>query len=105
MNWLILLAAGFFEVVWAVALKMSNGFRQPAAIAACIIGMALSIWFLSVAMRTIPMGTAYAVWTGVGAVGGVIAGIVLFGESACVLRILSVLLIILGIAGLKLASR
>ena len=103
MNWLILIAAGLFEVVWAVALKMSNGFRNVAADVAFVAGMALSVWLLSVAMKTIPMGTAYAVWTGVGAVGGFLAGIVLFGESASAMRIASAALIVAGIVGLKLA--
>ena len=94
MGWLILIVAGLFEVVWAVALKMSNGFRNVAADVAFVAGMALSVWLLSVAMKTIPMGTAYAVWTGVGAVGGFLAGIVLFGESASALRVASAALIV-----------
>lgn len=105
MNWIILIAAGLTEVVWAVALKMSNGFRNLAADAVCVAGMALSFWFLSTAMKTIPMGTAYAVWTGIGAVGSVIAGIVAFGESASALRIVSAVLIVAGIVGLKIASK
>ena len=103
MNWLILIVAGLSEVVWATALKMSNGFRNPLADAAFVAGMALSVWLLAVAMKTIPMGTAYAVWTGVGAVGGFVAGIALFGESASALRIASAALIVAGIVGLKLA--
>lgn len=105
MGWLILIVAGLFEVVWAVALKMSNGFRNVAADVAFVAGMALSVWLLSVAMKTIPMGTAYAVWTGVGAVGGFLAGIVLFGESASALRVASAALIVAGIVGLKLAAK
>ena len=105
MNWIILIVAGLFEVVWAVALKMSNGFRNVVADVAFVVGMALSVWLLAVAMKTIPMGTAYAVWTGVGAVGGFVAGIVLFGESASALRIASAALIVAGIVGLKLAAR
>lgn len=105
MSWLILIVAGLFEVVWAVALKMSNGFRNVAADVAFVAGMALSVWLLSVAMKTIPMGTAYAVWTGVGAVGGFLAGIVLFGESASALRVASAALIVAGIIGLKLAAK
>ena len=96
MNWLILIVAGIFEVVWATALKMSNGFRNPLADVVCAVGMALSVWLLAVAMKTIPMGTAYAVWTGIGAIGGV-------GESASALRIASAALIVAGIVGLKLA--
>ena len=105
MNWIILIVAGLFEVVWAVALKMSNGFRNVVADVAFVVGMALSVWLLAVAMKTIPMGTAYAVWTGVGAVGGFVAGIVLFGESASALRIASAALIVAGIIGLKLAAK
>ena len=105
MNWIILIVAGLFEVVWAVALKMSNGFRNVMADVAFVVGMALSVWLLSVAMKTIPMGTAYAVWTGVGAVGGFVAGVVMFGESASALRIASAALIVAGIVGLKLAAR
>ena len=105
MNWIILIAAGLSEVVWAVALKMSNGFRNLAADAVCVAGMALSFWLLSTAMKTLPMGTAYAIWTGVGAVGGVVVGIVAFGESASAVRIASVALIVAGIIGLKLASK
>ena len=105
MNWLILIIAGLFEVVWATALKMSNGFRNPLADAVFVAGMALSVWLLAVAMKSIPMGTAYAVWTGVGAVGGFVAGIALFGESASALRIASAALIVAGIVGLKLAAK
>ena len=103
MNWMILITAGLFEVVWATALKMSNGFRNPLADVVCVVGMALSFWFLSIAMKTLPMGTAYAVWTGIGAVGGVVVGIAMFGESASALRIASAVLIVAGIVGLKIA--
>jgi len=101
----MLIVAGLFEIVWAVALKMSNGFRNVAADVVFIAGMAVSVWLLAVAMRSIPMGTAYAVWTGVGAVGGFVAGIALFGESASALRIASAALIVAGIVGLKLAAK
>ena len=103
MNWMILITAGLFEVVWATALKMSNGFRNPIADVVCVVGMALSFWFLSIAMKTLPMGTAYAVWTGIGAVGGVAVGIAMFGESASALRIASAALIVAGVVGLKIA--
>ena len=103
MNWMILITAGLFEVVWATALKMSNGFRNPLADVVCVVGMALSFWFLSIAMKTLPMGTAYAVWTGIGAVGGVAVGIAMFGESASALRIASAALIVAGVVGLKIA--
>ena len=104
MNWLILIVAGLFEVVWAVALKMSNGFKNITADAVFVGGMAASVWLLAVAMKSIPMGTAYAVWTGVGAVGGFVAGIALFGESASALRIASAALIVAGIAATFVAS-
>ncbi len=105
MNWLILIVAGLFEVVWATALKMSNGFRNPLADVVFVAGMALSVWLLAVAMKTIPTGTAYAVWTGIGAIGGVVVGIIAFGESASALRIASAALIVAGIVGLKLAAK
>ena len=105
MNWLILIVAGLFEVVWAVALKKSDGFRNVWADAVSLVGMVSSMWLLSLSLRTIPLGTAYAVWTGVGAIGGFVAGIVLFGESASALRIASAALIVAGIVGLKLATK
>ena len=105
MNWLVLLAAGLFEVVWATALKMSNGFANVKADIVCAVGMALSVWLLSVAMKSVPMGTAYAVWTGIGAIGGVIVGIIMFGEAATLLRLTSAALIVIGIVGLKLSAR
>ncbi len=104
MNWIILFCAGAFEVVWAVALKKSDGFRNLWADAVLIVGMALSMWFLSLSLRTIPLGTAYAIWTGIGAVGGLVAGIVIFGEPATAMRLVSAALIVAGIVGLKLAA-
>ena len=105
MSWIILVAAGLFEVVWAAALKMSNGFTNIKADILFVIGMALSVGLLSLAMKAIPMGTAYAVWTGIGAVGGVVAGLIFFGESASILRLVSIALIIIGILGLKLTTK
>ena len=104
MSWMILIIAGISEVVWATALKMSNGFTNVKADIVFVIGTAMSVWLLSVAMKSIPMGTAYAVWTGIGAIGGVIVGIIMFGEAATLLRLASVVLIIIGIAGLKLSA-
>ena len=101
---MILIIAGISEVVWATALKMSNGFTNVKADIVFVIGTAMSVWLLSVAMKSIPMGTAYAVWTGIGAIGGVIVGIIMFGEAATLLRLASVVLIIIGIAGLKLSA-
>ena len=105
MNWLLLLGAGAFEVVWTVALKKSDGFRNIWADAMFLVGMAASMWLLSLSLRTIPLGTAYAVWTGIGAIGGVVVGIIAFGESASALRIASAALIVSGIVGLKLATK
>lgn len=104
MNWIILFVAGIFEIVWAVSLKLSNGFQNIKASVAFVVGMILSMWFLSLSLRTIPLGTAYAIWTGIGAVGGFIAGIVFFGESASAFRLCSAALIVAGIVGLKLAA-
>ena len=101
----ILIVARFFEVVWATAQKMSSGFRNPLADIVCAVGMVLSVWLLAVALKTIQMGAAYAVWTGIGAIGGVAVGIIAFGESASALRIASAVLIVAGIVGLKLAAK
>lgn len=105
MNWILLLGAGACEVVWAVALKKSDGFKNIAADTVFLAGMAASMWLLSLSLRAIPLGTAYAVWTGIGAVGGLAAGIFLFGESASVLRLASAALIVAGIVGLKLSAK
>ncbi len=101
MSWLILFFAGLFEVGWAVGLKYTEGFTRPLPTALTIAAMAASLGLLGLAMRDLPLGTAYAIWTGVGAVGTVIAGIVLFGESMALVRIASVGLIIAGLVGLK----
>ena len=105
MAWFLLFTAGLFECGWAIALKYSDGFTRPMPAVAAITGAIISFWLLSVAMKSIPMGTAYAVWTGIGAVGVAILGMILFGESRDVLRILCLLLIVSGIIGLKLLSR
>ena len=104
MNWLLLLGAGAFEDVWSVALKKADGFRNLWADAMFLFGMVASMWLLSLSLRTIPLGTAYAIWTGIGAVGGLMAGIILFGEPATALRLASAALIVTGIVGLKLAA-
>ncbi|MBR1870943.1 MAG: multidrug efflux SMR transporter [Kiritimatiellae bacterium] len=103
MNWVILLVAGFMEVVWAAALKYSCGFTRilPAIIA---LGVSTaSVGMLAIAVRTIPLGAAYAVWTGFGAVGGVLAGAFLFGEPLSAMRLACASLIVVGIVGLKIA--
>ncbi|MDB7012133.1 quaternary ammonium compound efflux SMR transporter SugE [Escherichia coli] len=104
MSWIILVIAGLLEVVWAVGLKYAHGFSRltPSVITvtAMIVSMALLAW----AMKSLPVGTAYAVWTGIGAVGAAITGIVLLGESANPMRLASLALIVLGIIGLKLST-
>ena len=104
MDWLILTIAGLLEVVWAVGLKYSEGFTRFWPSVGTIIAMVLSVVLLSLAMRSLPMGTAYAVWVGIGAVGTVIMGIFLFNEPTSAMRLISVAMIIIGIVGLKLAT-
>ena len=99
MAWLTLVAAGLFEIGWAVGLKAANG--RPLILAATIVAMVISVAPLYLAMRDLPLGTAYAVWTGIGAVGTVVVGILAFGESADAVRLLCIGLIVAGIAGLK----
>ena len=94
MSWIILFFAGLFEVGWAVGLKYTDGFSKPLPTALTIVAMAISLGLLGLAVKELPLGTAYAVWTGVGAVGTVIAGIILFGESMALFRLASVALII-----------
>ena len=89
MSWIILFFAGLFEVGWAVGLKYTDGFSKPLPTALTIAAMAISLGLLGLAMKELPLGTAYAIWTGVGAVGTVIAGIILFGESMALFRLAS----------------
>jgi quaternary ammonium compound-resistance protein SugE len=102
MAWVYLVIAGLFEIVWAIALKYADGFTKlwPSAIA--IVGMILSVVLLELSLRTLPVGTAYAVWTGIGTVGAAILGMILFQEPATAIRIGCIGLIVCGIAGLKL---
>ncbi|RZO83745.1 MAG: quaternary ammonium compound efflux SMR transporter SugE [Oceanococcus sp.] len=104
MNWFILLVAGLFEVVWAVGLKYTEGFTRPLPSLITLVAMGLSFYLLSMALRQLPLGTAYAVWVGVGAVGTAVVGILWLGESATPLKLVSLGLVVAGIAGLKLAS-
>jgi len=104
MAWIVLFIAGLLEVVWAVGLKYTHGFSRLWPSVITLTAMVVSIVLLSWAMKTLPTGTAYAVWTGIGAVGAAIAGIVLLGESASAARLISLSLIILGILGLKLST-
>ncbi|HBZ94094.1 MAG TPA: quaternary ammonium compound-resistance protein SugE [Pseudomonas sp.] len=103
MSWIILFFAGLFEVGWAVGLKYTDGFSKPLPTALTVAAMAISLGLLGLAMKELPLGTAYAIWTGVGAVGTVIAGIILFGESMALLRLASVAMIVCGLVGLKLS--
>lgn len=104
MAWIALIAAGVFEVVWSVALKYSEGFRVPVPTIVTVAGMAASFALLSVALRTLPLGTVYAVWTGIGMLGTVLFGAFFLGEALGMVRVLCVGLIIAGVAGLRLAS-
>ncbi|MDE3735091.1 MULTISPECIES: quaternary ammonium compound efflux SMR transporter SugE [Pseudomonas] len=103
MSWIILFFAGLFEVGWAVGLKYTDGFSKPLPTALTVAAMLVSLGLLGLAMKELPLGTAYAIWTGVGAVGTVIAGVILFGESMALVRLLSVALIVCGLIGLKLS--
>ena len=104
MAWLILVVAGLFEIGWAVGLKYTEGFTRFWPSVGTVTAMVVSVGLLGLAMRTLPVGTAYAVWTGIGALGTVILGMLLFGEPATVLRLVCVGLILAGIVGLKLTA-
>ncbi|HDR2406370.1 TPA: quaternary ammonium compound efflux SMR transporter SugE [Enterobacter asburiae] len=104
MSWIILFIAGLLEVVWAIGLKYTHGFTRLTPSVITVTAMIVSIVLLSLAMRSLPVGTAYAVWTGIGAVGAAITGILLLGESASLARIASLALIVAGIIGLKLST-
>jgi len=104
MGWLYLLGAGIAEIGWAVGLKYTEGFTRPVPTALTVCSMAVSLGLLGLALRELPLGTAYAIWTGIGTVGTVLLGVLLFGEAATVIRLACVGLILAGIVGLKLAS-
>ena len=104
MPWLFLLVAGLLEVGWAYGMKLSEGFTRPAPTAATFAMMLASFGLLSLAMRSLPLGTAYAVWTGIGTVGTAVFGMLMMGEPAGALRLLSIGLIVAGIVGLKLLT-
>lgn len=104
MAWVILVVAGLLEVCWAISLKYTEGFTRLLPTAITVVAMVLSMGLLGLAVRSLPIGTAYAVWTGIGTVGTVIVGILLLGEPATVLRLACVLLILTGIVGLKLVT-
>ena len=104
MAWLELLIAGGLEVFWSTFLKLSEGFSRPLYSVIAVVGMIFSFLFLAQATKVLPLGTAYAVWTGIGAVGAVIVGIVLFKEPVTAVRMLFVVLLLTGIIGLKATS-
>ena len=104
MSWTILFIAGIFEIFWAVGLKYSDGFTKLFPTIFTIVTMIISFYLLSLALKALPIGTAYAVWVGIGTVGIVIAGIMLFGESMTLIRVISILFILIGIVGLKFTT-
>ncbi len=104
MAWICLVLAGLLEIVWAIGLKYTDGFTRVLPSAITVAAMIASVYFLALAVRSIPIGTGYAVWTGIGAVGVAILGMVLFDEPRTLLRVASILLIVAGIAGLKLVT-
>jgi len=104
MDWIILSVAGAFEIVWAAGLKFTEGFTRLWPSLGTVVAMAISMALLAQALKTIPVGTGYAVWTGIGAAGTAIVGMILFDESRNVIRIICIGLIIAGILGLKFSS-
>lgn len=104
MSWVFLFIAGGFEIVWAIGLKYTDGFTRLWPSVGTLVAMGVSFLFLSYALKVIPIGTAYAVWTGIGAVGVAVLGMILFGESRDAFRLLCILVIVGGIAGLKYSS-
>lgn len=104
MHWLILFVAGLFEIGWAVGLKYTEGFTRFWPSVGTVLSMVISVGLLGIALKSLPVGTAYAIWVGVGTVGTAIVGIVLLGESSSFMRLLSLFLIVVGIVGLKLAT-
>ena len=102
MHWMFLFIAGLFEISWAVGLKFSHGFTQLIPSVLTVAGMVASFYFLSLALKNLPLGTAYAIWTGIGTLGTVILGIILFKEPVTAMRLFCIALILSGITGLKL---
>ena len=104
MSWLLLVAAGLFEIAWAIGLEYSNGLSKPLPTAGTVVALVISMVLLASAVKELPIGTAYAVWTGIGAVGTATLGIVLFDEPATSARLLFISVIVVGIVGLHLVS-
>jgi quaternary ammonium compound-resistance protein SugE len=105
MSWFVLILAGLFEVAWAVGLKYTDGFRRPFATLLVVLAIAVSMILLSWAARTLPIGTAYAVWVGIGAFGAAVLGVVLFHEPLTLSRVLFLALLLISVAGLKVTSQ
>ncbi len=104
MAWFILFLTGICEIAWAIGLKYSEGFSKPLASVATLSALVISFVLLGIALRTLPLGVAYGIWVGIGAVGTGVMGILLFGEAVSLFKLMSLALIVIGIAGLKLAS-
>lgn len=104
MTWFILVVAGLLEIVWATAMKQSDGFTRVTPTAIMLVGMVASFWLLAVAMRQLPLGTAYMVWTGIGAIGSFVLGVIMFGEPVTTARLFAAGLILAGILAMKMAS-
>ena len=104
MHWTYLFVAGLFEIGWAIGLKYTQGFTRPLPTLLTVASMVVSLWMLGLALKALPVGTAYAVWTGIGTVGTAILGIALLGEPATLMRLACIGLIVAGIVGLKLAA-
>ncbi|TYP67201.1 quaternary ammonium compound-resistance protein SugE [Stutzerimonas stutzeri] len=104
MPWLLLFTAGLLEIVWATAMKYSAGFTRPIPTIVMVVGMIASFWLLATAMRSLPLGTAYMVWTGIGAVGSFVVGVVFLAESVTAMRMAAAGMIVAGIVTMKLAS-
>jgi quaternary ammonium compound-resistance protein SugE len=103
-SWILLFIAGVFEMIWAIGIKYTDGFTRLKPSILVLLAMAVSVYLLSLSVKTIPIGTAYAVWTGIGAASTVIMGIILFNEPVTILRIFFIFLILIAILGLKLTS-
>ncbi|MBU2956380.1 multidrug efflux SMR transporter [Paracoccus sp. 1_MG-2023] len=104
MPWILLTVAGLLEIVWATAMKYSQGFSKPLPTVVMVVGMVASFWLLAVAMRQLPLGTAYMVWTGIGAIGSFLVGVIFLSEPATGLRLGAASMIVLGIVTMKIAS-
>ena len=104
MHWIYLLVAGLFEISWAIGLKFSHGFTQIIPSVLTVAGMIASFYFLALALKNLPLGTAYAIWTGIGTIGTVVLGIIIFKEPVSAVRLFCIALIVCGITGLKLLA-